>query len=93
MARYLDYGDTYLPGQVYSAGLEDYQLLPQAKLDYRTRKRFKFIPVSDTRMPMPDAGESFQAFLALQDNPQRLFSNTAKTSLTPFGSMASYLNN
>jgi hypothetical protein len=44
-------------------------------------------------MPMPDAGESFQAFLALQDNPQGLFSNTAKTSLTPFGSMASYLNN
>jgi hypothetical protein len=92
MARYLDYADTYLPGEIYSAGLEDYQLLPQAKLAYRTKKKFKFNPSSDTRPPVPDAGESFQAFLALQNNPERLFVGTARMDQTPFGSLAQYIN-
>jgi hypothetical protein len=92
MARYLDYADTYLPGEAYSAGLEDYQLLPQAKLDYRTKKKFKFNPSSDTRPPVPDVGESFQAFLALQNNPERLFVGTARMPQTPFGGLAEYIN-
>jgi hypothetical protein len=89
MARYLDYVDSYLPGEAYSAGLEDYQLLPQAKLNYRNKKKFKFNPSTDVR----DAGESFQTFLALQENPERLFTATAKMPSLPFGSFTGYTNN
>jgi hypothetical protein len=91
MARYLDYADTYLPGETYSAGLEDYQLLPQARLDYRNKKKFKFTPSSDNRPPVPDAGESFQAFLALQNNPERLFVGTARMPQMPFGNFSTFL--
>jgi hypothetical protein len=87
MARYLDYADTYLPGEAYSAGLEDYQLLPQAKLDYRNKKKFKFNPSTDVR----DMGESFQTFLALQNNPERLFTSTARMPQTPFGNFSTFL--
>jgi hypothetical protein len=64
MARFSDYLDTaYLPGQVYSAGLGDSGLLPQGKMAYMANKKFKFKPGSD-------AGEYFQQFLALQNNPE-----------------------
>ena len=63
MARFSDYLDTaYLPGEVYSAGLSDSSLLPQDKMTYMTNKKFKFKPGSD-------AGEYFQQYLALQNNP------------------------
>ena len=88
MARYLDYADSYLPGEAYSAGLEDYQLLPQARLDYRNKKKFKFNPGTDVR----DMGESFQTFLALHENPERLFATTAKMPALPMGSFAGYTN-
>ena len=64
MARFSEYLDTAsLPGEVYSAGLGDSNLLPQDKLTYMNNKRFKFKPGSD-------AGEYFQQFLALQNNPE-----------------------
>lgn len=88
MARYADYLDSYLPGEIYSAGLEDYQLLPQAKLDYHTRKKFKFKPSSDVGAPSLDAGESFQTFMALQEDPQRLFNATVKMPQLPFGNFS-----
>jgi hypothetical protein len=64
MASFSDYLDTaYLPGQVYSAGLSDSTASPQDKMTYMTNKKFKFKPGSD-------AGEYFQQFLALQNNPE-----------------------
>ena len=66
MARFSEYVDSdYLPGDVYSIGLSDSGLLPQEKMTYMTNKRFKFKPNSD-------AGDSFQRFLALQNNPEAL---------------------
>ena len=70
MARFSDYIDTgYLPGEVYSSGLDAYSLFPQLKADYLSSKRFKFQPKDDT-----DSGERFQTFLALQQNPEALMS-------------------
>ena len=64
MASFSDYLDTaYLPGQVYSAGLSDSTASPQDKITYMANKKFKFKPGSD-------AGEYFQQFLALQNNPE-----------------------
>jgi hypothetical protein len=64
MASFSDYLDTaYLPGQVYSAGLSDSTASPQDKMTYMANKKFKFKPGSD-------AGEYFQQFLALQNNPE-----------------------
>jgi hypothetical protein len=64
MPRFNEYLDTaYLPGEVYSTGLNDSNLSPQDKLTYMSNKRFKFKPGSD-------AGEYFQQFLALQNNPE-----------------------
>lgn len=91
MSRYADYLDSYLPGETYSAGLEDYQLKPQERLDYRTKKKFKFNPSSNVGDPVLDAGESFQTFMALQGDPQRLFNATAKMPQTPFGSLSEYM--
>ena len=66
MARFSEYLDTsYLPGEVYSAGLSDYTLDPQAKIDYITSKRFKF-------RPQKDEGGYFEQFLNLQKNPELL---------------------
>jgi len=91
MARYADYLDSYLPGETYSAGLEDYQLQPQERLDYRNKKKFKFRPSSNVGSPILDSGESFQTFLALQKDPQRLFAATAKMPQTPFGNLSEYM--
>jgi hypothetical protein len=45
MARFSEYVDSnYLPGEIRSAGLSDYQLSPQDKTEYMAKKLFKFQP-------------------------------------------------
>lgn len=74
MARFADYIDTgYLPGEIYSLGLDAYSLFPQLKTDYLSSKRFKFQPKDDT-----DSGERFQTFLALQQNPEAFLQKDIK---------------
>lgn len=66
MSSFADYvGSDYLPGQVYSAGLSEYKLLPAAKTAYMARKRFKFQP--DKTTP-----NYYEQFMALQNNPEAL---------------------
>jgi hypothetical protein len=88
MARFSEYIDTddYLPGDVYSAGLSDYQLYPQLRTDYVNRKRWKFQPKE------VEDGTSFQTFLALQSNPKALFKDTVKMPNTPFGNLSQYMD-
>jgi hypothetical protein len=58
MARFSEYVDSnYLPGEIRSAGLSDYQLSPQDKTEYMAKKLFKFQPGKD------EGGEMFQRFL------------------------------
>jgi hypothetical protein len=85
MARFSEYVDSndYLPGDIYSAGLSDYQLYPQLRTDYVNRKRWKF----QSRKEDED-GTSFQTFLALQSNPEALM---PKLPDTPFGNLRSYM--
>ena len=82
MARYSDYMDSYLPGEIYSSGLEG--ILPQQKVDYMRDKRFKF-------KPRENNGDYFQTFLALQNNPEALFKSTMDLPDTPFGNLGQYL--
>jgi len=66
MARFSEYVDkSYLPGEIYSAGLSEYRSDPQVIVDYLSKKKFKFSPKDD--------GTYFQQFLALQNNPEALF--------------------
>lgn len=66
MARFSEYVDaSYLPGEVYTAGLGEYRDRPQEIAEYVANKRFKFTPDND--------GSYFQTFLALQNNPEALF--------------------
>lgn len=61
MAKFSDYLDSgYLPGEVYSAGLES--LDPMTKALALAERKFAFEPTED--------GSFFQNFLALQANPQ-----------------------
>lgn len=86
MARFSEYVDSessYLPGEVYSAGLSEYNLMPQSKIDYMKAKQFKFKP--------KDRGDEFQRFLALQSNPSALFSSTVQLPDTPFGNLSQYM--
>ncbi len=85
MARFSEYvTSSYLPGEVYSAGLSDYVLNPQYKTAYMAKKRFKFSP--------EDNGDYFQQFLALQQNPDSLGSALMPMPTTPFGSLNSFAN-
>lgn len=66
MARFSEYLDaSYLPGEVYSAGLSEYRDRPQEVADYLAQKKFKFSPDAED-------GTYFQTFLALQNNPNAL---------------------
>ena len=86
MARFSGYVDSdYLPGEIRSAGLSDYQLSPQDKTEYMTKKLFKFQPGKDA------TGDLFQRFLALQSNPEALFTDTARMPNTPFGNLGQYM--
>lgn len=70
--------DSYLPGEKfrsdYGRGLSPLDL---ARL--RARKSWAFSP--------KDSGDYFQQFLAIQQNPEALFSATIDMPQTPFGRM------
>ena len=57
----------------------------QQRLDYNQEKKrvFKSAPT----------GDLFQRFLALQDNPEALFTATARMPDTPFGNLSQYIGN
>jgi hypothetical protein len=79
MARFSEYVDSnYLPGEIRSAGLSDYQLSPQDKTEYMAKKLFKFQPGED------EGGKMFQRFLNLQRNPEGLMPQLPNT---PFGNL------
>jgi hypothetical protein len=85
MKYYADYVDLdVLPGEVYSARFgEDILFNPQSKVDYMTGKKFKFKP--------KESGDLFQRFLALQADPEALFTETARMPNTPFGNLGQYI--
>lgn len=84
MARFAEYIDaSYLPGEVYSAGLSGYGMKPQEQTEYIAQKRFKF-------KPKEDGGEYFQQFLALQNNPQLLGQQAFGSSPGFFNAMAKF---
>ncbi len=71
MARFSQY-DNYLPGEIYSSGLESIREDPQRVVDYLTDKKFKFKPVSAEDIGEAFPGASFQRFLKLQNDPESL---------------------
>lgn len=79
MARFSQY-DNYLPGEIYSSGLDSIREDPQNVVDYLTDKKFKFKPAKTaafTNDTFP--GESFQRFLNLQNDPEALIRNKMRT--------------
>ena len=85
MKYYSEYVDSdVLPSEVYAAKFgEDVLFNPQSKVDYMMGKKFKFKP--------KEAGDLFQRFLALQSNPDALFTDTARMPNTPFGNLSQYM--
>lgn len=83
--KYADYLDSdVLPGEAYAARFGDNIVFsPQNKVDYMTGKKFKFKPA--------ESGDLFQRFLALQSNPEALFTSVAKMPDTPFGNLSQYM--
>ena len=78
MARFSEYVDSsYLPGEVYSSGLDSIREDPQRVVDYLTDKKFKFKSAEDMGEAFP--GASFQRFLNLQANPESLALNKMRT--------------
>ena len=80
MASFADYDD-YSPGEVYRGAYGS--MSPQQRLNYNQEKKFIF--KSDT------TGDLFQRFLALQSNPETLFTSVAKMPDTPFGNLSQYM--
>jgi len=76
MARFSQY-DNYLPGEIYSSGLESIREDPQRVVDYLSDKRFKFKSAGDIGEAYP--GASFQRFLNLQNDPDSLVRNKMQT--------------
>ena len=76
MARFSQY-DNYLPGEIYSSGLESIREDPQRVVDYLTDKKFKFKSAEDIGEAFP--GASFQRFLNLQNDPESLVRNKMQT--------------
>ncbi len=76
MARFSQY-DNYLPGEIYSSGLESIREDPQRVVDYLTNKKFKFKSAEDIGEAFP--GASFQRFLNLQNDPESLGRNKMRT--------------
>ena len=60
--KYLDYADSYLPGEVYRSGMREYT--PQQIMDYRTSKKFKFKPDKNGTSMM-----TFQELLNVSRDP------------------------
>jgi hypothetical protein len=56
---------------------------PQQRLDYNQEKKRVFKSAT--------TGDLFQRFLALQSNPEALFTATAKMPDTPFGNLSQYM--
>ena len=83
--KYADYLDSdVLPGEAYAARFGDNIVFsPQSKVDYMKDKKFKFKPA--------ESGDLFQRFLALQSNPETLFTSVAKMPDTPFGNLSQYM--
>lgn len=78
MARFSEYVDSsYLPGEIYSSGLDSIREDPQNVIDYLTDKKFKFKSAGDIGEAFP--GASFQRFLTLQANPESLALNKMRT--------------
>jgi len=70
MARFSEYLDyDYLPGDIRFAGLSEYRQRPQEVTDYLAEKKFLFIPEKNR-------GKRLQTFLALQNNPEALLTQT-----------------
>jgi len=85
MAKFSDYVDSsYLPGEVYSAGLEDYGAYPFLKTAYMAKKKFKF-------QPGTDEGQYFQRFLAMQNDPEIMARLSMPLPETPFGSFQDFM--
>jgi hypothetical protein len=80
MASFVDYDD-YSPGEIYRGtyGTMD----PQQRLAYNQEKKRVF--------KSRDTGDLFQRFLALQSNPEALFTDTARMPNTPFGNLSQYM--
>lgn len=79
MARFSQY-DNYLPGEIYSSGLDSIREDPQLVVDYLTDKKFKFKPEKTTTFTNDTfPGESFQRFLNLQTDPESLVRNKMRT--------------
>jgi len=76
MARFSQY-DNYLPGEIYSSGLESIREDPQRVVDYLSDKKFKFKSAEDIGEAFP--GASFQRFLNLQNDPESLVRNKMRT--------------
>lgn len=73
MAKFSDYLSTdYLPGEIYSSGLDEYRSLvsPMDIQEYISSKKFKFSP--------SDKGDRFQDFLNLQSDPNYLIKKNIK---------------
>lgn len=84
MARFSEYLDSnYLPGEIYSAGLEDYNAYPQLKTAYMAKKKFKF-------QPGKDEGQYFQRFLAMQNDPEIMGRLSMPLPETPFGNLGEF---
>jgi hypothetical protein len=79
MARFSQY-DNYLPGEIYSSGLESIREDPQLVVDYLSDKKFKFKPEKTTVFTNETfPGESFQRFLNLQNDPESLARDKMRT--------------
>ena len=83
--KYADYLDSDVsPGEVYRSKFgEGITFNPQGNVDYLTGAKFKFKP--------KETGDLFQRFLALQANPEALFTDTARMPDTPFGNLSQYM--
>lgn len=81
MASFLDYDD-YTPGEIYRGVYGG--MTPQQRLNIAQEKKRVF--------KSQDAGDLFQRFLALQENPEALFTTTARMPDTPFGNLGQYMS-
>lgn len=81
MASFIDY-DNYSPGELYRGTYGG--MSPQQRLDYNQERKRVF--------KGSNPGDLFQRFLALQSNPETLFTDTARMPNTPFGNLSQYMS-
>jgi hypothetical protein len=82
MASFVDYDD-YTPGELYRGVYGG--MTPQQRLSIAQEKKRVF--------KSEEVGDLFQRFLALQNNPEALFTATARMPGTPFGNLGSFMDN